>query len=281
MVFAIIVISKNIFCQTLKVLDSISKINISDVLISNDIETKVTDNFGVLDLKNFKTSNFLRIHKLGYNDIKINYPKRDTIIYLSFKTVILSEIIVPNNDGESIILGNYPKKTLGVWVNSHIQSDNKFTIVNKYNLENGTIVKSFYFFVTNDESYKNKQAIGPLEIVFLRPDKNGNPSLNTEFSFRIDSYNVGWNKIDLDKTSLYNYNGIIYYGIRWIYDPINFHYKNITRKKTYNFFGPKLGTTLFDKNLPNQHQTYFYVSKVGWKKSNLSLAMLAIETLNY
>lgn len=266
------------FAQVLKVIDRNSKEAIPYVLVQQQDIVSDTDVKGEINIKSLDKTKPLQIKKLGYNDLEINFPKSDTVVYLALKTFGLPEVLVSSPSTHTSIEGNYGKYGFGDWSNSNINRDDKFTLVNKLICDSPTKITALLFFVSKDENYNHSNSIGTLEIVFFKPDLNNMPAKLPFVNFTLSKYSTGWNKIVLNNTAeIDNVVGTLFYGIRWVYHPSEYHYQNSTKKKTYYFFGPKIGIMEVDKKVNNLSPTYFYTSTYGWRKATLSNAMIALE----
>jgi hypothetical protein len=201
-------------------------------------------------------------------------------VYLVLKTFGLPEITVNSESVNSLIVGNYGKYDFGDWVNTTVNKDSKFTLVNQLIFDDPAKINAILFYVSKDENYKHSNSIGSLEIVFFKSDLLGIPNKLPFVNIGILKYTTGWNKIALSNIDeLNNASGTLFYGIRWVYHPTEFHYTNVKKNKIYNFFGPKMGMTVNDKKIENSGRTYCYNSAYGWRKATLGYAMIALEIL--
>ena len=267
------------FSQKLKILDLNTKEGIPYTLIKQQNKLIDTDYKGEIELKIFNKNNLIKISKLGYQEQVISYPKSDTTVYLANKKYELAEVLVKAPSLKTSIVGNYGKYDYGDWVNTYINKDNKFTLVNQLICDEPTKVNAILFHVSKDENYNHSNSIGPLEIVFFKSDENGMPAKYPFFNRIISKYSTGWNKIILPPiTELQNISDTLFYGVRWVYHPTEYHYANVTKKKVYKFFGPKIGAHA--KKVKNRSPTYYYTITNGWRLSYVSPADIALEIIN-
>ncbi len=256
--------------QTLIIKDFNSKdiIPYAQVLIDDKI---ISSNYeGKIFLRGVKSESKLTIKNLGYKDLNLKIPKKDTTIFLEYNVITLGEVIVNNSDEQFSIIGNYKKRTINTFVNHNSSFDNEFMVVNKTNTHDQ--ITALYFYVTKENAYKNSEQIGPIEIVFFNENNKGLPSDNNPInSIVVSKYKIGWNKIKFDPI---RFNANFFYGIRWIYDSKDYHYKEYYRKEIYNYYGPKLGGFT---NIDVSHTTYCHSKKRGWYVMPNNNAMLALE----
>jgi hypothetical protein len=243
----------------------------------------MTNEIGEIQLNSalFKSVNFLTknliISSLGYNSLSINFPKKDTTVYLTTNVIQLGEVIVESKTNHNRIIGNYKKKSLDVFVNSIDDINSHLKVVNLLNYS-GENLTSVLFYIAKDENYKGAKDVATLEIVFYNQILDGKPNKSPFFTKLIKDYSVGWNKVNLNGLDLTKISGNLFYGINWVYDSNKYHYKNIRKKRVYTFFGPKLGTT--NSYINEGQESYYYTDKFGWKKLKATYVMLALEILN-
>lgn len=266
------------YAQKIKVLDSVTETIIPYVTFKiDDNKNMLSDINGIIELNNIKAGQHksISVSHLGYIPISFNLPRKDTVIFLTENIIRLGEIIISNTEKTSKIIGNFQKKTNNVIVNSKVDRDINFTVVNKSKPINGKI-KALLFYVFKDKNYANLNELSPLEIVFYKSNAIGLPTEEPLYRLSVNNYAIGWNKVSLDEFETPEGNNF-FYGIKWVYHPLKYHYKNITKKKIYPFFGSKLGTVSTDN--AEFHQTYFFNIDKGWKATSSSPAMLALEVI--
>jgi len=268
----------NGYAQKIKVLDSISRVSIPYATFKfNNGKISLSDSDGSIELSTKTTElKTISVSYLGYISKSFPLPRKDTTILLNENIIRLGEIVITNSAKTSKIIGNFQKKTKNVIVNSKTDRDISFTVVNKSKPIKGGI-KSLLFYIYSDKNYSNLNELSPLEIVFYSSNNNGLPKEKPLYKLLIKNYTVGWNKVILNEAEIPT-DISFFYGIKWIYDPVKYHYKNIAKKKIYPFYGSKLGTVSTD-NI-DFHQTYFFNISKGWMMVNSSPAMLALEIIN-
>ena len=277
---AIIVVGiQTSFSQKLKILDLSTKEGIPYTLVIQYNKMIDSDYKGEIDLKFFDKNKLIKISKLGYQEQVISYPKSDTTVYLANKKYELAEVLVKAPSLKTSIVGNYGKYDYSDWTNTNINQDNKLTLVNQLICDGPTKINAILFYVSKDENYHHTNSIGPLEIVFFRSDVNGMPEKYPFFNRIISEYSTGWNKIILPPiTELQDKSDTLFYGLRWVYHPTEYHYANVTKKKVYKFFGPKIGS--HNMTTINRSPTYYYTIANGWRLSYLGTADIALEIIN-
>lgn len=259
------------YCQILKVLDSTTKTTLYNININKQDYVYSSNSSGIIKFKKENIGKECIISHLGYIPKTFLIPSNDTTIFLSENIIRLGEVIIRNTSLQNFVIGNYQKKTNNVFVNSRTDKDIGFTVVNKFNRKNEHI-EAILFYIAKDENYVNSKDIGSIEIVFFKEESNKLPHKEPFHKISISNYSIGWNKILIP--NLVQLNQVIYYGIRWVFNPEKYHYKNIKNKKIYTFFGPKLGV-VSNKN-PDFHDTLFYNAEKGWRQNSSSPAMLAL-----
>lgn len=268
---------KKSYCQELKVLDSVTKAIINNIKIKEQeyiLNLSNVSNDGIIKFKKESIGKNITISHLGYLPKTFNISNNDTTVFLSENIIRLGEVVIKNNLVKTSIIGNYQKKTNNVFVNSRTDKDINFTVVNRFNSNNAHI-EAILFYIAKDENYVTLKDIGSIEVVFYKENSNKQPTREPFYKTSVNNYSIGWNKILLP--DLERQDQIIYYGIRWLFNPEKYHYINIKNKKKYNFFGPKLG--VLSKEDPDFHQTFFFNAEKGWRQSSFSGALLALETI--
>lgn len=257
--------------QVVKILDSITKTPINNFNISNNDYLLSSSTNGTLTFKKENNGKEIKISHIGYLPKTFLVPTKDTTILLSESIIRLGEVVIRNTSLQNFVIGNYQKKTNNVFVNSRADKDINFTVVNKFNSKNEH-VEALLFYIAKDENYIKSKDIGSIEAVFFKESSNKLPSKEPFHKISISNYSIGWNKIIIP--DLVQLNQVIYYGIRWVFNPEKYHYKNIKNKKIYTFFGPKLGVVSNENS--GFHQTLFFNTEKGWRPSSSSPAMLAL-----
>lgn len=257
--------------QILKVLDSATKTILSNVHIKEQAYISGLNSNGTIIFKPNSKGKEITISHLGYLSKTFFIPNNDTTVYLSENIIRLGEVTIQNTVVKATIIGNYQKKGGGTFVNSSISKDINFTVVNKFNGGNKRI-EAIFFYITKNNNYTRSTDIGPIEIVFYKENSNKLPHKEPYHKVLVNNYSIGWNKILVP--DLAQHDEVLFYGIRWIFDPNKYHYKD----NKYPFFGPKLGT--ISKKEFNVHQTFFFNAEFGWRQVKLGPAMLALEISN-
>ena len=256
--------------QTVKILDSITKATLININLKTTKDKLISNELGII-----KINELIAISYFGYKTISFPFPTSDTTILLNENIIRLGEVSIVNTQKKNRIIGNYEKKTNNVFVNAKIDKDIEFTIVNKFKLTNESI-KALLFYVFKDENYAKSSELPPLEIVFFKAQLSGSPHKEPFQKVFVNNYTIGWNKILLDEFITSN-DDVIFYGIKWVYNPLKYHYTNVRRRKSYNFFGIKLGATSIDKLYEFSHKTLIYTNEKGWRTNNIINAMIALE----
>jgi hypothetical protein len=277
-VFCIFICS-NSFAQRIIILDSLTKSNIPYCIISDGKNEYVSNEDGSFDLDQTEFKKIISIKSLGYKKTDHIFPKSDTVIFLITNIVHLGEVIVTSKSNEYSIIGNYKKKSLNVLVNSIDKIDHKLKVVNSFKY-NGEEIESFLFYIAKDDNYSKSVDRATLEIIFFSQNSSGLPDNLPFYKLAIKNYDLGWNKVSLKGIDLSKINGKLFYGINWVFDPVKYHYRNVTRKKVYTFFGPKIGTVNSTKSINDNHISLYYTDKFGWRVSNLTYVLFALEIIN-
>lgn len=265
---------QNGYAQVLKVVDSTTQVNLSSFNLKTANNKLISNGQGIIRFDKKSNERIIIINYQGYKSKSFVFPANDTTVFLTENIIRLGEVVISNIEKKIAIVGNFEKKTNNVFANGKIDKDIDYTIVNKFDHKNEPI-RAILFYIAKDQNYAKSNELSPVEVVFFKAETNGIPSKEPFYKILITNYAIGWNKVLLDDFTTGD-DSILFYGIKWIYSPTKYHYQNIKGKKTYYFFGSKLGSVSLGKLNDSSHQTFFFNNEIGWKKSFIP-AMMALE----